>query len=364
MLKARRKYKFEPDYAVAPGETLRELIESIGMTQAELARRTGLTTVSIARILSGDQPISYETANRLELVTGVQAEFWNRLEANYREQLLKQETLLEQERQMAWLKTVPTKELICRGYISEEANKSSLLQEVLSFYGVASVDAYRKVWKAPPVAARRSKCFESRPGPASAWLRIGEIEAARIQCQPFNKKKFQEALSVIRGLTTEPPEVFLPEMKRVCAESGVALVLVKEMKQVPWNGATKWLSPEKAMILLSLRGKGEDKFWFSLFHEAGHILHDGKRSILINDGSTTSALEIKANEFAAEYLIPQKQYDPVIRKAKTRSDIEAIAEELGIAPGIVAGRYQFLTSRWSYFADMIRRFQWVEDDAS
>jgi HTH-type transcriptional regulator/antitoxin HigA len=33
----------EPDYAVAPGETLRERLEELGMTQAELARRTGMS---------------------------------------------------------------------------------------------------------------------------------------------------------------------------------------------------------------------------------------------------------------------------------------------------------------------------------
>jgi len=47
------------------------------------------------------------------------------------------------------------------------------------------------------------------------------------------------------------------------------------MKKVPWHGVTKWLLPSKAMILLNLRGKMEDQFWFSFFHKAGHVLHCG-----------------------------------------------------------------------------------------
>jgi len=82
-------YPFEPDYAVAPGETLTETLDSLGMSQAELALRTGLTEVSINRIIKGAQPITAETASKLELVTGVPASMWNNLEAQYRGQLAK-----------------------------------------------------------------------------------------------------------------------------------------------------------------------------------------------------------------------------------------------------------------------------------
>ncbi len=76
-----------PDYAVPPGDTLREVMGSLDMSQAELARRTELTVQTLNRILKGEQPITYETAGRLELVTGVPASLWNNLEAQYREQL-------------------------------------------------------------------------------------------------------------------------------------------------------------------------------------------------------------------------------------------------------------------------------------
>lgn len=83
-------------------------------------------------------------------------------------------------------------------------------------------------------------------------------------------------------------------------------------QKVPWNGATKRLSPQKAMILLSLRGKGEDKFWFSFFREAGHVLYDNRKDILINDGSKDDLREVRADEFAAKFLIPP-EYDRRIR---------------------------------------------------
>jgi addiction module HigA family antidote len=358
-MKAKKQHTFDPDYAVPPGVTLQEVMESLGMSQRELAVRTGLTVQSLHRIARGEQPISPDTAARLELVTGTPARFWNTLEANYRERLA---ALAERQRlqeDLAWLKQIPTAELIGRGAIQPAQPPPELLRNALRFYGVSSVAAWTELWDRPAVAARRSACFESLPGPASAWIRLGELQAYQRQCQPFDKSAFREALLRIRGLTREPDAVFAKQLIDQCAACGVAVALVKEMKKVPWNGATEWLTPDKAMILLSLRGKGEDKFWFSFFHEAGHVLHDSKKELLINDGSENDAREARANEFAAETLIPTR-YDSRIRAAQSAAEIVAIAEELGISSGIVAGRYQFLTGKWNWFKDLIRRLEWAE----
>lgn len=209
------------------------------------------------------------------------------------------------------------------------------------------------------MAARRSLCFETRPGDTAAWIRQGELQAHEIECGPFDKKHFKEALQQIRSLTREQPEVFEPEMKRLCAEAGVAVALVREMKKVPWNGATRWLTPNKAMILLSLRGRGEDKFWFSLFHEAGHVLYDGKKDLLINDDSQDDPREVKANDFASEWLIPEK-HNSAIARFRAKNEVVGMAESLGISPGIVAGRYQFLTGKWHFFKDLIRPLKWTD----
>lgn len=358
MLTAQKKYEFEPDYAVPPGDTLLEVMESLEMTQKELAKRAGLTEQTLNRIFKAEQPVSYETANRLELVTQVPARMWNNLEAQYREQLAKLEERRRLGTNILWLKTIPTKELVERGYLESTNDKVALLRKTLSFFGVSSVEAWQEVWDVPAVAARRSTCFETRPGDAAAWIRQGELQAHQIECQPFDKKRFKEVLLKIRALTREQPQVFEPEMKRLCAEAGVAVALVREMKKVPWNGATRWLTPNKAMILLSLRGRGEDKFWFSFFHEAGHVLNDGKKDLLINDESQDDPREVRADNFASEILIPSR-YDSIIPHFVSKTEVVNLADELSISPGIVAGRYQFLTKKWHVFRGLIHKLQWA-----
>ena len=192
-----------------------------------------------------------------------------------------------------------------------------------------------------------------------AFFGVCSVQAQQIECAPFDKTRFSAALEEIRTLTREESVVFEPRMKELCANAGVAVALVREMRKVPWNGATKWLTPNKAMILLSLRGKGEDKFWFSFFHEAGHVLKDKKKELFINDESNGD-IEKKADAFAAETLIPAK-HDARISSCRSKQEIILLADELRISPGIVAGRYQFLTGQWQMFRELIRKLEWQTD---
>ncbi len=359
LLQAKRKYKYEPNYATPPGNTLKEVLESTHMTQKEFAKRTNLTEQTIIRILKGEQPITIDTANKFEMVTGVPSNIWNSLEMNYREQLCKINQQKELEKSISWLKQFPVKELIARKAINEEKNEAKLVQEVLKFYGVSSVEAWHNIWNNPAVAARRSNCFESLQGPASAWIRLGEIEAHKIDCPPYNKVKFKQSLKTIRTLTTETPEDFLPKLYTLCKDSGIALVLVPKIKKVPWNGAMKWLSTNKAMILLNLRGKTEDIFWFSFFHEAYHVLYSNKNFLYIEESNDSDVEEQKADNFASEFLIPSK-YNHQISSITTKNEIIELAKKLNLSPGIVAGRYRYLTKRWSYFKDLTNTYCWKE----
>ena len=364
-MKALRKHSFEPDYAVPPGASVKETMEALGMTQRELADRTGLTVQTLNRIFKGEQPISYETANKLELVTGTPAKFWNNLEAQYREQLTKLEEKAALGASLTWLKTIPVAELIARKVIPATDDLVLTLRETLRFYGVSSVAAWATIWERPRAAARRCLYFESSPGPTSAWLRLGQLQARDIPCAPYSKARFLEVLAQIRTFTTRKPDQFLPEMVSLCASAGVALALVPEIKKAPWSGAAEWLTPEKAMILLNLRGKSEDRFWFTFFHEASHILHDSKKEQHIDDGKTYAddPAERRADDYAAEMLVPRK-HDPAIRSARSAAELRQIALTVGVCPGIVAGRYQHLTKRWTHFHDLKCKFQWAEDTDS
>ncbi|NOS76488.1 MAG: helix-turn-helix domain-containing protein [Nitrospira sp.] len=356
----KKRHAFEPDYAVPPGRTLQETIDTLGMDQRDLATRTGLSTKHINQIIQGIAPITQETALLLEIVTGVPARLWNNLEMNYREQLSRIEEQKRLIKDLAWLSEIPTAELVKRKKLIRHSDQSLYLKSVLGFFGVANVDAWKRVWMSPSFAFRKSKAFNSKPAAMATWLRLGEVEAHGISCQPFDKAKFRSTLEAIRSLTTERAEVFEPQMKKLCAEAGVAVVLVPEIKGAPASGAAQWLTPEKAMIQLSLRHKTNDHFWFSFFHEAGHILNDGKKEKFIDVNHGEGESEEKADRFASNILIPLK-YAGELPKLKSPQTLKQFAQSIGIAPGIVVGRLQHdKIIGYNQLNSLKIRFDWVE----
>lgn len=340
MLMAKKEYSFEPDFAIPPGETLKEVMESLEMSQKELATRTGLTVQTINRIFKGEQPITYETANRLELSTGVPARMWNNLEAQYREQLAKMEEKKRLEAHLDWLKAVPVNDMAKLGWLRKHKDKLAQLEEIVRFFGVASPEQWTTVWREHQVAYRQTQRFESCAESVSAWLRKGEIEARQIRCAPFDKKRFQEVLEGIRGLTREEPLVFQPRLVELCASAGVAVVFVPELPKSVVYGATRWLG-EKAVIQLSLRYKTNDHLWFTFFHEAGHILKHGRKEIFIEGNGLDGEKEKEANAFARDKLIPPAAWRRFLTEwNRSHAEIETFANQIGIAPGIVVGRLQ------------------------
>ena len=354
----KKRYEYKPDFAVPPGETLRETMAYRNMSIKELSKRADITEQSIIRILDDQQPISQETAYKLEQVLGNTAQFWNDLETRYQEQILKLREREKLAKNFNWLKRIPIKELIKRKLIKPCEDEIELLKEVLRFYGVVSVEAWMKIWQVPQVATRRSACFETNLEAASAWIREGELKAQDIDTRPYNKSEFRNTLTQIKKMTRQLSDNFAKEMIELLAQCGVALVFVKEMPKVPWNGATKWLKPDKAMIILSLRGKRDDILWFSFFHEACHVLNHSKTYLFINnDSNCHDPIEEEANRFAADFLIPESYHNKIIN-AKSEEDIIKISDELGLSTGIVAGRYQYLMKDWSKFNNLKRKITW------
>lgn len=329
-----------PDYLVTPGEVLEDYLESLAMTQAELAARTGLAKKTVNEIVKGKSPITTDTALKLERVLGRPAHFWNNLERDYQEGKTRLAEKVRMESHLEWLKKVPINTMVRLGWLRGYKDKVSQLEEVLRFFGVASPDQWRTVWQNHQVAYRQTRRFETHEESVSAWLRQGEILAQRIACEPFDKDRFQKVLDEIRHLTREGPEIFVPKLTELCASAGVALVFVPELPKTGVYGATRWMG-DKAVIQLSLRYKSNDLLWFTLFHEAGHILKHGHRDIFIEGKDLDDAKEEEANTFARDRLISPAAFRRFARNGRiTLAAVKRFADEIGIAPGIVVGRLQ------------------------
>lgn len=356
-----RKNAYRPDEVSPPGETLRELLEERGMSQAELGTRMGRPKKTISEIMNGKAAITPETALQLELVLGVPARFWTEREAHFRQSLARraQEAALAEAKD--WAKRFPLRELEKRGLVPATRTSADKVRAVLEFFGVASPAQWDDLFGQGAVAYRTSPSFEADPGALAAWLRVGQLEATRIRTRSFDRARFLEELDRIRQLTVEPPEVFEPAVVERCAEAGVAVVFVPEFKGSRASGATRWLAPDKALMQLSLRYKSDDHLWFTFFHEAAHILFHKKREVFLEDRNHEGKMEDEANRWAGDFLIPPAKLAALLDEGRpTKASVQRFASELGIAPGIVVGRLQHdgvVPHR--QMNDLKQRFEWA-----
>lgn len=359
--------RYVPDTVSPPGETLQETLDSLGMSQAELADRTGRPKKTINEIIKGKAAITPETAIQFERALGVPAHFWNAREGAYQEYLARREEEARLGRTAAgWTEQFPLKIMAERGWLDWHSSAIEQARALLNFFGVASPEAWREQWSSLDCEFRKSQKLTCDFGAVTAWLRRGEVVAQKIACAPFDKERFRIELTQIRALTAEPPDVFEPNMRKRCADAGVAFVLVPELPRLRVSGATRWLSPVKALIQMSLRYKADDHFWFTFFHESGHVLTQRKRETFIEgmDGHDVEA-EAAADRFASDHLIPRDAYTRFVggqRRAPSKAEIVSFAKSVGIAPGIVVGRLQHDKQLpFSHCNELKRRFAWKDD---
>jgi HTH-type transcriptional regulator / antitoxin HigA len=336
------EHSFRPTYAVPPGDTVADLLDEHGMTQTELSMRLGVTLKHVNQVIKGGASISAELALGLEKVFRVPASFWLNRESLYQADLARQIETQELASHVEWARQFPIAELKKRGHMPTDVTGVELVQALLGFLGVASP----KLWRDPAVAYRKSQRYRSDPFALAAWLRVGELEASDIACRPYDRERFLGALNEARRMTRLHPSEWQPQLTELLAEAGVAFVITDTFQGARANGATRWLTPSKALLQLSLRYHWEDIFWFSFFHEAGHVALHRKKGIFV-DGlavadpsvdAEAERFEAEADRFAARVLIPET-LDSRLRQLQA-ADITAFADELEIAPAIVVGRLQ------------------------
>lgn len=338
-----REDSLKRDWISPPGHTIADLLEERNWTQAQFADRLGVSRKHVSELITGKATISEANAIKLARVLGSTVGFWLNREAGYRAALADLHAIEQLRDDVSWLDDLPISHMRKMGWISSSRDKAQTVSECLQFFGVGSVDAWRS-WSdgLGQTAYRMSDSAGKAFGSIAAWLRFGEIQASMLECEDYSKETFKTNLESLRTLTLESdPNVFVPRMQELCAEAGVAVVFAPTPGGCPASGATRWLAPNKALLMLSLRYKTNDHLWFTFFHETAHILlHRKKLMFLENTKNGDGKEEEEANQFAADLLIPSEYFDLFRTLTNTRAEVSQFARKIGIPPGIVVGRMQ------------------------
>ena len=321
--------------ATPPGATIKEQLLDRGLRQKEFALRMGMSEKHISKLINGDVQLTPEVAVRLEMVLGVPAKFWNKLEATYREKLIKANAENEMDADKELVKKLPYREMLKNGWVPETREATEKVIYLRKYFEVVNLEIIKDM-KLSKIACRRLAETEKGNLALLAWAQKAKLEARAIETSLIDLKTLKKKLPEIRSMTVMNPVDFCPKLIEMLSGCGIALVFLPHIGGSFLHGAT-FYDGNKIVVGLTVRGKDADKFWFSLFHELGHILLG---HINQSDG-TTDEDEEAADSFARETLIPTVEFNAFTSLNDfSKTSICSFAQEQNILCGIVVGRLQ------------------------
>ncbi len=321
--------------ATPPGATIKEQLLDRGLSQKEFALRMGMSEKHISKLINGEVQLTPDVAVRLEMVLGVPAKFWNKLEATYREKLIKANAENEMDADKELAKKLPYREMAKNGWVPETRNATEKVIYLRKYFEVVNLEIIEDM-KLSKIACRRLAETEKSNLALLAWAQKAKLEARAIETSLIDLKTLKKRLPQIRSMTAMNPIDFCPKLIEMLAGCGIALVFLPHIGGSFLHGAT-FYDGNKIVVGLTVRGKDADKFWFSLFHELGHILLG---HINQSDG-TTDEDEEAADNFAKETLIPAVAFNAFTSLNDfSKAAICSFAQEQNILCGIVVGRLQ------------------------
>jgi len=335
---------FQPDWFSKPGDTLAALMAQRRLTLHYVAEKLACDTGTVRGLLVGAVAIDEELAARLSQSVGGTSSFWRRRQSTYENLLARAADAVPKDEGTAWLRRFPLKEMANYGWVHKPADRADTIKSYLAYFGVNGPGEWEKRYAgfSNDVAFRTSPSFESKIGALSAWVRKGEIEAALVPCAPWNADLLRSRITDLRKLTkNKSPAYFIPRLRNICAAAGVAVVFVRAPSGCRASGATRFISRDKAMVILSFRHLSDDHFWFTFFHEIGHLILHGTSSTFIDgEAIASSDREAEANAFAGGVLIPLERRGELDALRPRTENVVRFAVSVGISPGIVVGQLQ------------------------
>ena len=332
------------DLIIHPGETISDILVERGITQAELAARTGVTPAYVCNVIAGKKDISAKFALALEYALGVSKSFWINLQANYDSELLEaseSETITDEERvaRNSLKDIVKYLREIGKMPLREAVDDSILsLRKALQMSNIANLKGI-----VPEGALRMSAKSKVDPYVMGAWIRLCQIAGEKRNVSTkFDIEKIDELVAKAKMVMCNAGESIQKSLTELFGEYGIDFSVVRNFRGAPVQGFISKKNDGTYQMVLTIRGSYADIFWFSLFHELGHIVNgDVNGSINFIDYDGNADIEIGADEFASARLIDSTAYEEFVRRSDfSLSSIKSFAESQQIRPYIVIGRLQ------------------------
>lgn len=341
---AAKKIGISRDLIIHPGETIADVLENRGITQAELASRAGVSPAYVSNVIAGKKGISANFAMGLEYALGVPKSFWLNLQANYEAELLEvneEQTITDEERKVREdLKDI-VKYLRKQGKMLIGENKDESILSLRKVLQISNITNLKEM--IPTGAFRMAGNAAVNPNVLGAWIRLCQLAGNdKTISAKFEKKYTNDLIQEIKSIMCCKNAELQRDLKNVMEKYGIDFSVVKNFRGAPVHGYISQKNDGIYQMVLTIRGAFADIFWFSLFHEIGHIVNgDIGKNLKFLDYGNDYDKELAADLFASNMLLSPESYKAFIQR--NDFSIEAIcryAESQQVMPYIVIGRLQ------------------------
>jgi len=327
--------EYNDTIAFHPGYYIKELVDESGLTQEDFAKRLDTTPKNLSLLIRGEQTLTIDIAMKLSRMLGTSVSYWLRLQNVYDSlvaEFKSQEVLIEERKVFDCLEYKYFKDNFDLPNLPRQRDEQ--IARLRSYLNVASLGVFKKRDMAVSFKSSNENMSEANIIKANIMVQLAINKALSINAPKYNKAKFVEATRYALTLTKSHQE-FYPKIRKAFEEAGVILIILPNLPGSKINGATKKLG-NSIMLMVNDRRLYSDTFWFTLFHEIGHIIN-GDFGITFDSENYQN--EDMADKYAADALIPPAEYQRFINS--NRFDIASIcdfANQIERDPGIVLGR--------------------------
>lgn len=333
---------FERDWAVSPGATVQDIITSRQLLHGDVSAQLDLTLDGLVDLIDGAMPIDQELASRLANLFGPSAPFWIKRDQLFRQQSESSDIRTLASEQAAFLDKLPLRDMKALGWLAPNEGTSTR-NSALAFFEDDYGDWRRNGRDiVEAVAFRTSVAHEANAAAVAAWLRQGIVQARAVDCSNWEPGALADAVSSIRPLTrVKDPAEFFPALVELGRKAGVAIVFVRTPTGCRASGATHFSPSGRPIIQLSFRYRSDDHFWFTVFHEIGHlVLHSSSPMFVEGADYISGEEEAEADRFSQNALLSSEMQDELESLGKDFKKVMRFAKRAGISPGIVVGQMQ------------------------
>lgn len=351
-----------PEFIIHPGETIKEILEEISMKQEELAIRTGFSPKHVSEVINGKKGISPSFAKSLEYVFGMPASFWINLQGIYDKEILeyKEKEGIEKEEIDIAKTLVPLIKYAENKKIF--VSSGDIVTDVIKLRKFCNVNNLKNISElmGTQIAFRKSQTIKTNVYVLYMWLKICKTIAEKEPIETeYSRENLVQNLCQIKSCMFLEINEAINKLKEIFSECGIVFQVVENFKGAPVQGFISSYN-NKVILSMTIRGSFADIFWFTLFHEIGHLLNgDLTNNDFVDFANLNSNKEVLADKFASRVLINEKEYNKFLSKEKiSQQDVLDFAKEQNVKPFVLVGKLQRDKNDYSLFSKLKERYKW------